>query len=297
MDLHKLPKDTIERISYFVEDSIQELLKVSRSFIKDEYENRIMLEECINFSVYNLEDVFRSDFETLRRTWLFPPLECSGELQEALCRILECSYKSSFDHCRRALEIAVVGCYFVQEEVSQDSGMKWLRSDENTPFFSHTCMKLFNKGLFLKFDRAFYWVSKLKKMYGRLGDFVHTRGMKYSLNSIQPSHALIGGFRMREFCRESVIYCLDTYVETVRHLATLYTLNNPVLLVGLPLDEKFGGNGPFSGFFAEGQSQLLRNILFEETREFFENEAENNEGVQSVLDWIKELPDMPPGIY
>jgi hypothetical protein len=67
---------------------------------------------------------------------------------------------------------------------------------------------------------------------------------------------------------------------------------NPIILVGLDMDAKFGLNGPVSGFYSDGQSELLRALILDEARPFLEATAAEDPEVVGLREWHSALPDI-----
>ena len=111
---------------------------------------------------------------------------------------------------------------------------------------------------------------------------------------IQPSFVCIGGKHVPHFAKEALAKTLDTYVETIRKTASILAIINPILLVGLPLDEKFGLNPPVSGFFNEAQAERLFHLVPNEAQQFFDKLVKTDKEVLVVVEWCKQLPDLTP---
>ena len=84
----------------------------------------------------------------------------------------------------------------------------------------------------------------------------------------------------------------DFYIKVVEEIVVILSLYNPMILVGVPLDEKFGLNGPASGFFHEGQAEIVHLMIPDKYKEYFIELAENDDEVQGLLDYFDSLPDL-----
>ena len=85
---------------------------------------------------------------------------------------------------------------------------------------------------------------------------------------------------------------LDSFVDTISYTALLVALSNPVILVGLPIEEKFGMNSPISGFFEESQAEQFRALIPERHRDVLVALAKADAGVVSIRDYFHSLPDL-----
>ncbi len=287
-----IPNGNLERRAYLFSESIQDMLSGSISFANERYRQAEFLQECIYFVQDDLFDTGRSDLNSLNRLWFFPISESHDELELALLASLMGMYKSVYDHLRRALEITVVGAYFLMSHVSEDEAKAWLRSDAETPPFSRAVRGLMLNERFAELEKASGWCSRLKKWYWWLSDAIHVRGSGYSLQAMQPSSFIFNGIRALEYSEKHLSRCLDRYIYTVRHIAVCRAAENPILLVGLPLEDKFGINPPMSGFFEPHQSDILWRVLLSSTLQYFKDLIQKDEEVLAVQEWCNNLPDM-----
>ena len=85
--------------------------------------------------------------------------------------------------------------------------------------------------------------------------------------------------------------CKISYLLTISHIAVILAAYNPILLVGLPLEQKFADNPPLSGFFNEGQSKLLWELIPPQYHFSLNHIVKTDDEVQSILSWIDGLPD------
>jgi hypothetical protein len=91
---------------------------------------------------------------------------------------------------------------------------------------------------------------------------------------------------------EALERVLDLYVATVRHICTVMAASNPALLVGLPLDEKYGLNPPMGGLYNDAQSMRFRNLVLDETKSFFSKVALEDDEVVQIVNYIQSLPNL-----
>lgn len=206
-------------------------------------------------------------------------------------RIIECSYKASRDNMRRALELILVGAYFSQSHISPDEAESWLKSMGRTPFFNKTVKQLVAFPRFDLLKKRHQWDSIVNKFYWGLCDTIHTNGEKYSLRQLQPVSRVINSVWVPTFDEEALRTALDLYLGTVGHIALILAAYNPVLLVGLPLFEKFGDNPPMSGYFEEAQSERLWGLISAEFHPTLQSIAKTDDEVLTVEKWMDGLPD------
>jgi hypothetical protein len=291
IDLKNLPACPLEARVVLVNEHAAVRAQLAVDYIKNRYPRYKKFEESRVFVVWDLLDCMRSDFESLARVWLFPATEASDELSECLNRFLDCSYKSSRDNMRRALELILVGAYFSYSHISLQDAQSWLKSTRGTPLFSRVIKDLSVLPRFALLNAVHKWVVRISRFYWDLCDTIHTKGARHSLRELQPAHARINSIWIPEFNEEALRSSLDMYLQTISHIAVILAAYNPVLLVGLPLFEKFADNPPFSGFFEEHQADALWKLIPEDYHQSFRSIVETDDEALSVIEWINGLPD------
>ncbi|MGD8564275.1 MAG: hypothetical protein PVG03_17165 [Desulfarculaceae bacterium] len=260
-------------------------------YIKNRYLRREEFDLAWDFVYLDLLDCMRSDFDSLGRVWLFPAVEAFDELSECLNRILEAAYKGARDNMRRALELVVVGAFFSHSHTSPEDAKSWLKSTRDTPFFRRAVRDLASLPRFDRFNANHNWVDAISRFYWDLCDTIHTKGERHSLRHLQPVQITISGIRIPEFNEDSLKASLDLYLHTISHIAVVLAAYNPVLLVGLPLLQKFADNPPLSGFFEELQSERLWKLIPVRYHSSLRHIVKTDEEVRSVVEWMDLLPD------
>jgi hypothetical protein len=292
LDINTLPDERWDRRGAVLLHGIEERVKYAVALLRDGYREKRLLEECQRFLFDDLNDAPRADWGSLQRVWLFPWQEIQREMSEALNHALLGTYRAVVDNCRRALELALVGVYFIQQHVPETDGREWLRSERSTPLFSRALKQLLLSPRFKQVDSRCALAAVVSKFYWRLCDLVHVRGEEASFQRQQTAYLFFNELAVPEFSASLVEAAADTFIETTRHLATLVAIDNPVLLVGLDLTSKFGLNPPLSGFFEDGQAERIRGLLLESARSFILAMADEDEEVKAVTAWIADLPDL-----
>lgn len=103
---------------------------------------------------------------------------------------------------------------------------------------------------------------------------------------------MVYGVRTLSFSEDHFSHCLDDYTLAVRHAAVWLAAENPILLVGLPIEEKFGINGPMSGYFIDQQANTLWNLLLNSTVPFFRQFIETDGEIEAIREGFESLPDI-----
>lgn len=192
-------------------------------------------------------------------------------------------YKSSFDSLRRALEITIIGQYFELVKNSYESAFDWVYSKSDTPRFSKMINELLINDDFKEINSRFDWKNKILQHYWDLCNFSHTKGHEKSIISLNKRSIF-----KPEINKEALECFLNYYNATVEHISIIYSIQNPILIIGLPVVEKFGYSGTH-GFFSEDQAMNLRNLLPEEYLEYIQQLT----GFEDILQKVKEIKELP----
>jgi hypothetical protein len=291
IDLMRVPREPWYRTAFLLSRGVEAASAEAADWIETEYPQRERLRNALEFSSSHLTDGARGDLDALARVWFFPWTEAAHELSLAFACAMGGLYRAAVDHHRRALELVVVGAYFVADHVDATEGAKWYASDLHTPHFTRALDKLARTGFCERVDEATGWLLQLKAHYWQLSDIAHVRGEKQSLFALSGSLFSFSGFPLPSFNKESLERSLDWFLDSCSHVAAALAVANPALLVGMPLSEKYGENPPI-GFFEHSQADDLAEMLPQEVREGFLEEARRDERVQSIRRQMDSMPDI-----
>jgi len=291
------PRDPFECRESILAKTAAPTLSITTNYIKTEYANSELLETAQLFADYDLLDAAPSAGDTLRKLSLFPWVESSNELEKSLSLITLSFYKNSYDSMRRALELIVVGSFFILDDIDVDRPRAWLKSNENTPNFRRMLEKLIKYEPYCSCEKRCKFCAYLLDLYYRLSDYIHVKGIEKSQRKIKPATDKFNGVELLGFnekpCKES----LDLYIETVQAIGLLCALSTPWLLVGFDLDSKFGFNPPLSGFFEYDQAERIRLLIPEKFCPFIDGLKETDERIRSIVEWFEDLPDLTQEEY
>ena len=290
IDMTKVPGDPWDRREYLLSELLPVVLERSKEYIHNRYRSRQQLKASLEFAMHDLSDVPSGVYDVLKRMWFFPWTESQHELSVALNHALLGFHRASYDHQRRALELILVGSFFVSEITTESEAKKWVSSVGRTPMFTKTLKRLAKVGMYARLESKTDWLGEVQKFYWCLSDISHVRGDQNGFRSIQPSNFHTDGIPGCSV--EALEKTLDSFVATISYIAMLVALSNPALLFGLPIEEKFGINGPISGFFEEGQTERLRALIPERHRDILVALAEEDPGVVNIRDYFCSLPNL-----
>ena len=292
MELKNLPTDPFEARLSIQKEKHNSIAVDTIKYIRNEYQHKDLLYACIDFLNYDFIESSRFDFEEIERIWLSPTKETSAELSEALFQIINASYKAAYDNLRRALEIMILGCSFAQNNFEATQAQEWLTSERETPQFARAIASLLQDKRVKKLEQETFWITQLTNFYCDLSDIVHVRGEQYSRKTLQPTMFSYHGIDAPYLSLKNLHRALDTVILTAQHICTCVAITNPILLLGLPLEEKYGIDASMSGFFNESQSILLWQLLIPDTKSFFEELIKNDDEIISITKYVNNLPDI-----
>ncbi len=289
----KLPGEPWYRTAVLFSDSVQSISANGADWVESTYEQRERLRAMLSFISQYLSEGVSGHVTTLERVWFFPWTECEAEMELAFAYALAGLHRASLDHSRRALELVVVGAYFVAEHIDSKAGASWLESRDETPPFSRALKSLGQRGFAKEVTIHTDWPTAVLHHYWALSDSVHVRGQKFSIRALQSSSGRISGFPIIGFSPERLATTLDTFICTGEHILVALVIANPILLFGAPMSEKYGLDGPI-GFFEDGVAEELRELLPSNVRDSLVTLAAADEGVNAMRQHFDMLPDITP---
>ena len=290
--LADLPSDPFEARSIVLNKTGGWALEKSAKYIQEQYSNYAMLEYAVDFFDQDLLDAAPSDGNSFIKLGLFPWAEAASELEKVLSLTMLSLYKNSFDSMRRALELVVVGAFFILDSIETEKARAWLKSNKSTPNFKRAIEKLVKDEPYLSCEHQCKFSEFILDIYYRLSDYVHVKGMEKSHRRLTPSSHHINDVACLMFHESSCKQSLDLFIETSQAISLVCVLTIPRLLVGFDLESKFGLNPPLSVFFAHNQSERLYFLIPERFRLFVDELEKNDEGIRSVKEWFDSMPDI-----
>lgn len=226
-----------------------------------------------------------SDFDSLGKIGYFPFTEASTEFSYSLNLALGGAYKPAYLCLRSYLELALVGLHFLALPAADHSGLRWLRSKDPTPFRGAIVKALRGDKRFTTAAQRLGFFERLDELYGCLSNQTHTRGEKHG-------HIATSKGNFPRFVQEALEKYVTQLWKVSALIATGFAILRPVVLVPLPLDEKFGLNGPLSGFLQDFEVEVVRSFLPQEHVEWLEARSAVDEEAVSAKAWVESLSDL-----
>lgn len=292
MNPFELPKERFKLRRDLLLSSMEFVISKTSEYIYDEFLHLEKLERAEIFCQHNLMDAPSSRSNHMEKVGFFPWVESAYELDSCLTVIFEGNYKSAFDSLRRAIELIVVGSFFVLDSEEPEKAKEWMKSKKGTPNFKRSLDALEKSSDYYLSVGGLSWKETLLNHYWRLCDIIHVKGIKNSSIEVSPRSSEIFGISPPIFEKKACFLSLSCYVKTVELIALTLALTNPILLVGFDIDGKFGLNPPISGFYDARQAENLYSLIPEEFRSHVDSIKENDENIASVRRWLDSIADV-----
>lgn len=271
---------------------INQRVDSSLEFIKTKYENYSELELAIDYIEYFHSETIKAEISKFEKLGYYPSTETEMELDHSIKHALIGSYKSSFSDLRRALELTVTAVYLSSKEVDRQKAVDWIMSIKDTPSFSNVLSKLIRSGRFKEINDKFEWKSNLQNLYWKLSDFSHNKGQLKGYRELNNTNFFSAGTSMPTIKTDTLRLFCDFYIKTVKEIVALQSLYNPMILVGVPFEEKFGLEGPMSGFLNDGQAEVINKLVPSNYKSYFSKLIDNDEEIKSIVDYFNSLADL-----
>ncbi|MCL2898704.1 hypothetical protein [Brenneria tiliae] len=292
MNPFDLPSDHFEARRMILLESASTSMKCCVEYINERYENRVQLQEAIDFCHHDLIEAPKGDVNSLAKVDFFPWVEASQELDQSLSLILKGHFKHAYDSYRRAIELVITGAFYVSDNTVSLKAREWMKSDRSTPNFKRACEALAKKAYFENLNNQYNWLEDILSVFWKFSDIVHVKGTENSFFEISPIYSVINGIGVPAFTEKSCKSALDAYILSVSYIAVIVAASNPFLLQGFDLDTKFGFNPPASGFFYPRQAERLMGLIPEKYKPYFEYLLETDENLIGIRSWFESFPDI-----
>jgi len=289
--LNKDSKSIEEKGRLFIY-GIKDRVETSLEFIKTKYENNVELELAIDYIDDLHSETIKADINQLEKLGYYPSSETEMELDYSIKHALIGSYKASFSDLRRALELTVTAVYLSSEEVDKQKAINWIMSIENTPGFSNVLSKLIKNGRFKDINDNYKWKSNLQKLYWLLSDFSHNKGQLKGYRELNNTNFFTAVTSMPSIKTDTLRLFCDLYIKTVKEIVALQSLYNPVILVEVPFEEKFGLEGPMSGFLNNLQTEVINKLIPLKYKDYFNHLIDHDEEIKFIVDYFNSLPNL-----
>jgi hypothetical protein len=265
-------------------EKIEDVYKKSEEYLK---KNNDLQEEFATYlwAYYEVSDLVPQTVENLWSGHIFPFSESYYELENSFELCKQGFYRHSLFALRSVLELAVLGLCFDKNNQAQIDIQKWLRSEEQTPWFGKSLKRIFKIDSFCQFYNESPLQNEIKDIYSLLSDYVHSRGYRYSTTGQSRSN-------FNQFNDSSLLRYADLMKKIVRGIITMMLLKYPIGMQNLPIRDKFGLDPPVGGFLDEHSRRAVLDILDDKTIKVLLRISNNDSRVKEIVKEILAMPDL-----
>lgn len=285
-------RESVERKGKLFIYGIEERVNASLAFIMNEYKSYSELKTAIEYVDYLHSDTITADINQVVKLGYYPATETEMELDHSIKHALIGSYKSAFSDLRRALELCIISVYLSSEKIDRKKAIDWVMSNSDTPGFSNVLNKLIKEGRFRDIDEACHWKINLQNLYWLLSDYSHNKGQLKGYRELNNTSFFTSGTSAPSIKLETLELFCDFYIQIVKEIVAIQSLCNPAILVGVPFEEKYGLEGPMSGYFNELQAEIVNRLIPEKYGSYFNLLIETDEEIKSIIEYFNSLPDL-----
>lgn len=237
------------------------------------------------WAYYEIGELIPQTLDNFGSGHYFPYSESYCELENSYELALHGFYNHAFAALRSVLELGLLGVYFAVHDTEHIDVRPWFTSQEQTPRRKEIFKRLRELESFQQFDKRFKLEDRILKTFDRLDRYVHTRGARYSGRALRISN-------VNQFNDKSLRLYFGSMFTVTADLMIIILLKYPIGLQGLPLDEKFGLEGPAGGYLQDNQVRHITSVLVAEERDFLQKISDDNLDVQTTVLAINNLPDL-----
>jgi hypothetical protein len=255
----------------------QEFLALNDDVVEDL--NRVV------FAHHALGNLIPETVETFFSGHAFPYWAAQMELETSVQLAQEAFYTQAFATVRSMLELDLLGVYFAVEDRAHEAVKDWLRSRERTPSMRVMLNHILSIPALEIVDRSTGLREEMLTTYDELSAYVHTRGYRFSAQGV-------AGHNVNTFTEEAFRAYVRLLTQSTGYATTALVGKYLVGMQPLPLDEKFGLNGPAGGFLREHEVERLKAVLPDDVRQLLQDLSVADPDVQAAVEHFEGLPDL-----
>lgn len=149
---------------------------------------------------------------------------------------------------------------------------QWLTGKIETPFIKKFKNYIFDIPNFKQFSAKTDFLSNIETLLKEINNIIHNKNrISYSSEKIFD-------------------YFLDSFIKTCENIAIMLVLFKPVILLDLPIFQKFGFNAPID--FDDLKPEIFKKIISDNSFKILNEIAINDDNSISIKKWIINLPDL-----
>jgi hypothetical protein len=225
----------------------------------------------------------------------FPWFESEEDLQISFNLASFGYYKQAHGALRSALDLGLLLVYWSMNEDGHSAFKQWLRSHACTPFASQVWKRVSSHPNFQAFQDAFltshsYHLAEQFKSVSELGNFVHTKGAKFS--NVLPFPGTSVRIRGQQFSEDGFDAWQRRFGATVRFLVVCYLVRYPIGTVRYNWGRKFGIDIPAFGGLPDNWISMLEELVTPDVFRTISDLAKTDQQVAEIMEWVESLPEL-----
>lgn len=241
------------------------------------------LEACV-FAGRAMADLYPERAHTFFSGHTFPVMQAQHELETSIQFALEGFYTYAFVALRTVLELELVGVFFAVDDEAHTEIQTWLRSQERTPAMARMLTRIFTLPALAEADQELELRRRIRDLYDELGGYVHTRGYRFSSQRLNRTN-------INAFNEQAFLAYIAEAEKVIGLSAAVLAGKYLVGLQSLPLDAKFGMNGPAGGLLDWGTA-WLQEVIPDDLLALLQRLSDEDEETQAIVDWVNGMPDL-----
>jgi hypothetical protein len=225
----------------------------------------------------------------------FPWFESETDLQISFNLAAFGCYKQAYGALRSAFDLGLLLVYWSMNEDGHSAFKQWLRSNACTPFASQVWKRVSSHPNFQAFQSYFltshsYHLDEQFKSVSELGNFVHTRGAKFS--NVLPFPGTSVRIPGQRFSADAFDDWQHRFAATVRFLVVCYLVRHPIGTVRYDWGRKFGIDIPSFGGLPDNWISMLEELVTPDVFQSISALAKTDHNVCGIMQWVENLPDL-----
>ncbi len=233
-----------------------------------------------------LQDLIPQTLQKAFSGHTFPLLQAQDELRNCVALAHIGFYQHAIVGLRWVLELGVLSVYWDRTNTAERDIQEWLASDADTPFKRHIVDGLMGIPNVARYCEQSSFRVDLETLYGELSNYQHVKGMRYSSHHHTPLGSSV------RFSEDAFERWIELAFEVVRLVTTVHLLKYPVALQDMPVDQKFGLNGPMGGFLNPCQANELRSLFEAEELTELQEISDGDPEARALAEEFQRRPDI-----
>lgn len=230
--------------------------------------------------------------QTAESMWsghFLPAAESLAEAEQSCNLAVFGLYKQAMASLRSVLELGLLSVYWNLGDDGHLVIRHWVSSNEDTPRAGGIWKRLSAHRGIAVLDEEFGVQERIRRMFGGLSNYIHTRGRLYSNDYGHPEHSRFVGLT---FSEARFLEWRSTYGEIAWVVLALHVAKYPIATMRYDWSRKFGVDTPMFGGLAGFYVDVIEDFLGRDAFSVLSSLAETDEQTVGIMEWVEGLPDL-----